>query len=169
MIDHPRLLELVHYCPLTGVFTRKVSLSGNNKVGDVAGNLTKGYMELSVDACVYRAHVLAWFYVYGVWPKTELDHKDRDKTNNAISNLREATDSQNGGNSPMRKGNRSGFKGVTAHGSQYKAAIMVNRKRMHLGVFSTAEEAGASYDEAAIKHFGEFALTNRSEGRMGNT
>ena len=161
MIDHPRLLELLDYCPTTGIFTRKVSLTPTVKVGDVAGNLNRGYIELSVDGHTYRAHQLAWFYVYGKWPATELDHRDLDKSNNSIANLREATDSENQGNSPMRKNNTTGFKGVVAHGKKFKSTIMVNRKRLHLGVFKTAEEAAIAYDKAAITHFGEFALTNK--------
>ena len=127
-ITHHRLLELLNYCPISGVFTRKVALSARTKVGDVAGNLTKGYIELSVDGCRYSGHTLAWFYVNGVWPVTELDHKDLIKSNNAIANLREATDSQNGSNGPMRKNNSIGFKGVTRHADKYKSAIMINKK-----------------------------------------
>jgi len=167
MIDHHRLLELLDYDPLTGIFTRKIALSRRNKVGDVAGNLTKGYIELSVDGHTYRAHQLAWFYVHGRWPVGELDHRNLIKSDNSIGNLREATDSQNGGNSPMRKNNRTGFKGVTAHEQKYKAAVMVNRKRIHLGVFDTPEQAAMAYDAAALKHFGEFALINQQPNQSG--
>lgn len=166
MIDHSRLLELLDYCPATGVFTRKVALSGRTKVGDVAGNLIKDYIELSVDGNTYRAHPLAWFYVHGKWPSQELDHRDRNKANNAIDNLREATHSQNGANMPMHRRNSNGFKGVTKHQKRFKASVMVCRKRLHLGVFYTAEQAARAYDEAAIKHFGEFALTNHQLGHF---
>ena len=166
MIDHARLLELLHYCPVTGVFTRKVALSNNSKVGETAGNLCNGYVELSVDGRVYRAHRLAWFYAYGVWPSGKLDHWDLNKTNNAIGNLRDATQSQNGGNNRMRKHNSLGFKGVTRHGDKFKAAVMINRKRIHLGVFETPEQAAEVYDTAAIQHFGKFALTNKDLGLM---
>lgn len=163
MIDHARLLELLNYCFLTGLFTRKVALSPRNKIGDVAGNLTKGYIELSVDGKRYRAHNLAWFYVNKSWPKTELDHVDLNKANNAISNLREATHSQNGANNGLRK-NSLGMKGVTAYGEKFKSAIMVNRRRIHLGVFDTMQEAAEKYDEAAMHYFAEFALTNKQLG-----
>ncbi len=164
MIEHSRLLELLHYCPVSGVFTRKIALSHRSKVGEIAGNFNHGYVELSVDGKVYRAHNLAWFYIHGVWPKYLLDHKDRNKSNNAISNLREATSSQNGANTCKSKSNRSGFKGVTSYGFKFKAAIMVNRKRVHLGVFDKARDAAIIYDVAAIKYFGNFAKTNKQLG-----
>lgn len=166
MIDHARLLELLNYDPTTGVFTRKVALSSKTKVGDTAGNLNKGYVELSVDGHVYRAHALAWFYVHGKWPATELDHADLNRANNSINNLREATHSQNGGNSPMRRNNSVGFKGVTRYGKKFKAAVMVNRKRLHIGVFLTPQEAAAAHDTAALAHFGEYALTNKKLGYL---
>ena len=161
MIDHARLLELLSYCPETGNFIRKISLSPKTKVGDIAGGLTKGYITLSVDGVIYSGHNLAWFYTYNVWPVCELDHKDRNRANNAILNLREATHSQNGSNAPIRKTNICGFKGVTKCGSKFKSAIMVERKRYHIGVFNTAKEAAHAYDLNAIERFGEFALTNK--------
>lgn len=166
MIDHPRLLELLDYCPLSGVFTRKISLTNKVKVGDVAGNNNKGYWELSVDGKTYMAHVLAWFYVYGVWPTKDIDHEDMNKSNNAIKNLREASESQNGANTLKRPANLTGFKGVTAYGKGFKAAIMVDRKRIHLGVFSQASDAAMAYDVAALKAFGNFARTNRQLGLL---
>lgn len=164
MIEHSQLLKLVDYDPLTGVFTRKVTTSPQAIAGQVAGNLTRGYIELSVNGQVYRGHPLAWFYVHGEWPSGRLDHKDLNKANNAISNLRLATSSQNGGNCRARKTNTSGFKGVVTHGKRFKSAVMVDRKRIHLGVFNTPEEAAEAYDAAAVKYFGEFALTNRQLG-----
>lgn len=165
-LSHLRLQELLDYNPLTGVFTRKVSLSPATKVGDIAGNLNKGYVELFVDGRLYRAHNLAWYYVHGTWPIKRLDHHDLDKANNAIANLREATNSQNGGNNRIRLKNLTGFKGVTPYRERFKAAVMVNRKRIHLGVFTTPEQAAAAYDIAAVHHFGEFALTNHQLGRI---
>lgn len=166
MIEHSRLLELLRYCPSSGVFTRKVSLSPMVSVGDTAGSLVRGYVELYVDGERYLGHNLAWFYVYKVWPHKKLDHIDRVKSNNAISNLRLATTSQNGANCGPRRNNLLGFKGVTKHNEKFKEAIMVNRRRIHLGVFSSAKDAARSYDQNAIKYFGQFAVTNKQLGLL---
>lgn len=48
-------------------------------------------------------------------PKTLIDHEDRDPTNNAITNLREATRAQNADNSGLRSNNTSGESCIRAH------------------------------------------------------
>lgn len=43
---------------------------------------------------------------------TEVDHIDRDKTNNCVSNLRWSTRSENTNNTPARKNNKLGEKNI---------------------------------------------------------
>ena len=166
MIEHSRLLELLDYCPVTGVFTRRVAIGRNSKIGDIAGGLVNGYVELSVGGVTYMAHRLAWFYMTKMWPTSNIDHIDLNKANNAFKNLRLATQSQNLANTFLYPKSSTGFKGVTSHGKRFKAAITVNRKRYHLGIFQTSELAASAYDTAAIKFFGEFSKTNKSLGLL---
>ena len=166
MIDHAHLRTLLDYDSISGIFTRKVAVSRRSKIGDIAGGLSRGYVELSVNGKVYRAHTLAWFYYNKKWPIKNLDHIDLNKSNNAINNLREASYSENIANSLIRKTNSCGFKGVTRHKEKFKAAIMVNRKRIHLGIFTLQKEAAEAYDSAAIHYFGAFALTNKQQGLL---
>lgn len=88
-----------------------------------------------------------------------VDHENRNRLDNRRQNLRPATRSQNNAN---RDGWAScGFKGVRQQSSgRFVARIMVNGKPLHLGSFDTAELAAASYDRAALEHFGEFARLN---------
>jgi hypothetical protein len=44
--------------------------------------------------------------------------------------------------------------------SQRRAQITINGKKKHLGVFVSEREAAKSYDVAARKHFGDFAVCN---------
>lgn len=165
-LTQQRLKELLHYDAQTGIFTRRISLSNRTPVGSIAGSVNKsdGYIYITVDAKREAAHRLAWFYVYGVWPKGLLDHKDTIKTHNWIDNLREADKSTNGANRGLNKNNTTGFMGVTKFRSGYRAAIKVNHKSHFLGVFPDVLEAAKVYDKAALEHFGEFAVTNMSLG-----
>lgn len=99
--------------------------------------------------------MLAWYYVYG--EVTKVDHKDRNKINNAINNLRKATHQQNMANQDIRYNNELGVKGVQKRGNRYRAQITVNYKVIHLGTYNTLEEAIIAREQAAKQYFGEFA------------
>lgn len=154
-----RLREVLTYDPQTGVF-RWAAPRQKCAVGAIAGRTdNRGYWRITVDGCVYLAHQLAWFYVYGAWPEATIDHRDLDKRNNSISNLRLATHSQNRANVPARRNNKSGLKGVTWRQDRemWRANCHIDGRQTHLGYFHTKEEAHAAYRHAATSHFGEFA------------
>ena len=92
----------------------------------------------------------------------ETDHIDGNGLNNQEYNLRSSTHSENLRNYPIRKDNKSGFKGV--HWGKKKkrwiARIQINEKRIYLGMHKTEEQAARAYDTAAVKYFGEFAKLN---------
>lgn len=158
MLTVERLRELLHYDPLTGVFTRLTKVGGQ-PVGSVAGSAhIKGYVELRVDGRAYLAHRLAWLYVHGEWPIGKLDHRDTIRTHNWIANLRPATDQQNAQNVNAHRDSRTGIKGVSIHtkSGRFRATIRVQGKQKHLGYFATVEEASAAYQEAAAKQYGEY-------------
>ena len=158
-LTHERLLEVLEYDPVTGLFRWKVRTSNRIKVGDVAGALYENYTRINIDGHRYLAHRLAVFYVTGHWPSEYVDHKRGDKANNRWDNLREATNSQNQANSKLASNNTSGFKGVSweAKRKVWQAHIKIDRRTKFLGYFKTAEEASAAYEAAAIANFGEFA------------
>lgn len=54
------------------------------------------------------AHRLAWRLHYGNWPVMDLDHKNQNKQDNRIDNLRLATRPQNEANKPANKNSKSG-------------------------------------------------------------
>lgn len=163
MIDGERLRQLLHYEPDTGVFTWRERTSNRIRIGDAAGCVRHGgYTQIRVEGKFYRAHRLAWLYVYGKWPTMMLDHIDNDPTNNRISNLRQATQSQNMANMAKRADNSSGYKGVfwKKQCSTWYAQIRVENKSITIGYCSTAEDAARAYNRAAVHHFGDFAQLN---------
>ena len=128
--------------------------------GTKIGNLSaSGYYKFNLKGRTYVCHRIAWLLYYKKWPDDLLDHKNLDKTDNRISNLREATYSQNAINSGPSKLNKLGIKGVSYSKAKkkYRAQIQYEKKYVHIGYYDTAEEAGAAYDKKAEELYGEFA------------
>jgi len=88
-----------------------------------------------------------------------VDHVNGNGLDNRRSNLRICSPSQNSQNSRIRSDNRSGFKGVRWDKSKnkWRSQIRVRRKLIHIGYFTTAEEAFEDLAAARIKLHGEFA------------
>lgn len=89
----------------------------------------------------------------------EVDHINTNSLDNRRSNLRLVTRSQNLQNTPRRRDNTSGYKGVVYHkaSGKWHAVIYAQGKRISLKYHNTLEEAYEAYKSAAIKYFGEFA------------
>lgn len=163
------LLERLDYCPETGVFRWKMrvrSFGGGKMPGDAAGSKKDGYCQIKLFGRFYRAHHLAWLAITGEWPATNLDidHKNRDRSDNSWSNLRLATRGQNNFNRDVRKIAKSGHRGVIREpGSKSKpdgrwsARIKLDGEVRHIGTYSTLEEAIAARKEAEAAHYKEFA------------
>jgi hypothetical protein len=159
VLTQKTLKEFLRYNPDTGLFTWRVSWYEVNS-GDVAGNLQwkqgKPYVEINLKGKRYAAHRLAWFYVYGQWPKESIDHIDRDGTNNRLSNLIEADESMQRLNANLRSNNTSGHVGVHwwVTRGKWQAYIMWKYKRLHLGNFDNLEDAVAARKAAEVKLLG---------------
>jgi len=161
------LREWLDYDQVTGIFRWKKpsSTGGRMKAGDIAGTKRNGYIFIGVSPFNQMgAHRLAWIYIYGpTIGGAEIDHIDGNPSNNAISNLRLATSSQQKQNKKVQSNNRSGLKGAYYHachkGKKWRTQIKVGDNVIFLGYFHTAEEAHDAYACAAIKYFGEFART----------
>lgn len=141
------LRSILHYSPETGIFTWKVRTSRSVRVGDVAGCPDGlGYLQISVQSRLYRAHRLAWLHVYGEWPKLDIDHINRNRSDNRIANLRDVSHKQNMQNAGKYSHNTSGHPGVHWYKqrSKWQAHIRHNQKLIHLGYFSILEEAIAA-------------------------
>lgn len=97
----------------------------------------------------------------GLGDEEQGDHKDTQNTlDNRRKNLRTADRFEQTRNRRLFKNNTTGFKGVNpcVNSSSFRARIMIDGKRVHLGVRSTAEAAYRElYVPAAKKYYGEFA------------
>lgn len=146
-----RLRQLLDYDLQSGTFTWKVA-RGRQRAGAIANFVNHhGYVEICIDGRSYRAHRLAWLYVFGHWPTGDLDHANGIKNDNRLNNLREVTHMVNMQNViKPRSHNRSGLLGVCLckRDNRWIASIGVAGKVKRLGRFDTAELAHEAYLKA---------------------
>lgn len=92
-------------------------------------------------------------------PNEQVDHINGNGLDNQRGNLRLASNTQNQWNARRRKDNSSGVKGVWWRKASQKwvASINVNGIKIHLGSFSTLEDARWAYRIAANQMHGEYA------------
>lgn len=144
----------------TGVLTWRIKPSRRIRLGAVAGSKNKatGYIEVRIKGKGYGAHRIVWLMTKGEWPAPhEIDHKDLVRSNNAISNLRRGTVSDNRGNHPVSRRNGSGLKGAfVATDGGFQSSIRRHGINYHLGSFKTAQAAHEAYCNKARELFGEF-------------
>ncbi|MGE5522369.1 MAG: HNH endonuclease [Rhodospirillaceae bacterium] len=162
--------KLWHYDPATGVFRWRITASTKAKQGQIAGTRDEyGYTILRYAGKGYKAHRMAWLYVYGAWPGPLIDHINQDKSDNRITNLREADATDNLMNVSCPCSNTtSGVRGVSWF-SQYrkwKASIMHRGRKYFLGHFDTIPEAQAAYLSAKQKLIAGEPLTLRRYRRQ---
>lgn len=155
-LTQERLKDVLHYCPETGVFTWKASLSRSIKIGNIAGcDDHRGYLLVRIDGVLHKCHRLAWFYMYGVWPNYHIDHINGIRSDNRLCNIRNANVSENMQNQKTaRKDNKTtGLLGSSfcKRDSNFRAQIQINKKNKHIGYFNTPEEAHQAYIEEKRK------------------
>ena len=158
VLTQERLKEVVRYEPEVGEFywvansPWRAGVAGERAGSPHAG----GYRAITIDRVKYLEHRLAWFYQYGIFPK-QLDHINRNRKDNRIANLREATAEQNRANRGAVK-SISGLKGAHWHkeAKRWVSKIERNGSATYLGSFDTAEEAHMAHCRAAKKYDGEF-------------
>ena len=93
----------------------------------------------------------------------QTDHMNRNGLDNQRHNLRPATPAQNAANRAKTRGlHTSAFKGVSWNSRQkgWKAGIVTNGKRTHLGYFTDEIDAALAYDQAAREQHGEYGVLN---------
>lgn len=116
LVSQELLRELLRYECDTGVFYW-ISRGRGRKFGQPVGCVDKvsGYVRIRINNYTYKAHRLAWLYVYGEFPDGKqpyIDHINGKKDDNRISNLRCSSIAENARNMEMTTRNTSGIVGV---------------------------------------------------------
>ena len=137
-----------------------MSLSNNGR-----GYLRCGLRQNNEYQCMYIHRAVAQAFLTATSEdQNEVDHIDKDKSNNCVSNLRWATRSQNNSNiSESRHKNKAcKYKGVTFMNNKlmFRARVVKDKKEYFIGSFKTEVEAAKAYNVKALELFGEFACLN---------
>lgn len=147
--------EYFDYNAETGELTWRVSLSSNAPIGAKAGCLNnRGYLTVQVNKKSYKVHRVIWLWVHGYFPEHQVDHINRDRADNRLENLREATQSCNLRNAKQKSNNISGVTGVSWYkwSRKWTAKISVNHRNHHLGYFQDFTDAVRARHQAEVEH-----------------
>lgn len=149
------LRHLLHYDPLTGVWTWMNPLPRSKyREGEKAGRInTDGRRQIGVAGKVYYSARLAHLYMTGEWPHAQMDHINRIRDDDRWENLRQATQSQNSYNREWAEANGE-WRGITPHGNKFKVDIGAQ----YLGLYDTFDQAKDVRDQALKDWAGPFAI-----------
>ena len=156
---HPtqkELQEAFFYDEETGMLHWKIRPSTNIQVGTVAGYKSNdGYCYLKLKGREYLAQNIIWILNYGDIPiDLQVDHADRNRSNNVLENLRLATQRQQNINQSAR-----GFSFCNRVTNPWKVAHRINGKSYYIGIYSTALQARLAYERYTSDLEPEFAST----------
>lgn len=145
------LRDRFDYDPETGELRWRVTLGGHIKAGNIAGSVDlNGYRVVKVGGAFYKAHRICWALYHGEDPYGyELDHIDRDKSNNSICNLRLATRETNCFNRDFKRVNNSGHRNIYIKHSCKGDRFYVRMRGRNYPVCETLDEAIALRDSVA--------------------
>ena len=77
----------------------------------------------------------------GYFPENNVDHIDRDTTNNKWNNLRHVSKVCNSRNKDISVKNKSGITGVHWDKNKWRASITILNKKINLGTFTEKKDA----------------------------
>ncbi len=120
---------------------------------------SNGRYRVEISGRTFAVHQIAWAITTGRWSDKQIDHINGVKTDNRLSNLREATNAENARNRNRKPAN-SGFRGVSLHKGRFVARIMYEGKCINLGSFSDPQVAAHEYNKAAVRIHGDFCVLN---------
>ena len=142
----------------------------NTKTGKILKSRLNGHGYLIIDLYkdgnrkMFSVHrLLACAFLDNPNNKQCVDHKNNDRTNNDISNLRFATYKENNQNSKLSSNNTSGCKGIDwkKKAKKWRAQIRIDGIKIHIGLFANLEDAKIARINRANQAFGIY--TNACE------
>lgn len=119
------------------------------------------YWAVKIGGALYLTHRIIYLLAHGVDPGSKhIDHIRADLLlPNVVSNLRLATNAENGWNRGRQRNNTSGAAGVywDKQSNKWQSQIKINGRGKHLGLFVTFDDAITARKAAEARYFGEFS------------
>ena len=156
MIDQNEVKKLFHYDAESGMLLWRKGNNRNVKPWQEAkASNGHGYYSVKIDGKSYRVHRLIWLYVYGSFPKEDIDHKNRVRNDNRLCNLRSVNRTDNCQNISLPSHNKSGHIGVSWFTAQKKwtVYVKVNKKNKWLGYYKNLDDAIAARKAGEAKFY----------------
>lgn len=136
-------------------FWKKVSKYHKRLIGKEAGTPTnsrgKSYQIIDIEKKAYRRSYIIFWKKYGKFPDGIIDHINGNSLDDRIENLRDVNHQMNAQNRKIAYrgkilpiGVREGYRNKNGK-CKYQARIRHLGKTIHLGTFSTIEEASNAY------------------------
>ena len=114
-LTQKQLKKYLYYDKDTGIFTR-INSTGKNRnhsLGKPAGGINfDGYITIRILKHRIQGHKLAFLYMNGNIPSSEIDHINHDRSDNRWVNLRAVNKIHNQHNRSINSNNKSGINGV---------------------------------------------------------
>lgn len=151
-----RVRELLDYDPVTGNLQWTSPMPYDPAEGGKAGALGKAGSRyqfrrfVQIDYKRYPAHRVCWLHKTGEWPNGYVVPINGDYDDLRWENLQKLTASEAASRGGVRRGNTSGYRGITwaKDRDRWLAYVTHNYKRIHIGYFKTQEDAIAARDAA---------------------
>lgn len=133
------------YYPETGLLYRTKPLRGLNLSKPIGTLGVGGYLQCTYKSRQYKVHRLIWRVAYGEWPTGQVDHVNKDKSDNRLINLRAGTSlNQHNRDMPLPS---SGIVGAhwDKNKGKFKSSIRVDGEDIFLGYFNCPTSASLTY------------------------
>lgn len=145
------LIQDLRYDAETGLLFWTVPKKGRDLTKAAGSNDGQGYVQIcSTDDTGKRwnflAHIIAWRLYYGYWPAQQIDHCNRCRNDNRISNLRLVTHQENHMNQGVAKSNKLGYQNISMNRNSYLVQVMLHGKFITQKYFRSLHEAIAHRD-----------------------
>ncbi|WAX10439.1 DNA endonuclease [Phocaeicola phage BV185P1] len=157
MLTFEKAKELFVYDRETGIIKWRKRAQGRRRDNLVTGYTSPrdGYVRIGIKGKLHLAHRIAMLLSYGFYgEELQVDHISHTRDDNRLANLRFVTRTGNLRNQSRRRDNATGVTGVYYDKGtrKYKAQIKADGARIHLGSFTTLEEAAEVRKAAEIKY-----------------